>query len=330
MTVDIAQRAEAMAKLGQVGGALDLLEAEIGRGDADAAFALAVWRLSGTIVPRDLRRAQTLFDRAACLGDSRAETISIALLAHGACGERDWQQAVARLARSADGGDADAVDERDLLAAMALTPQGDPLVVPAWQALHGLADIRLYRSALTPSECAFLIRRSTTRFRSSAVVDPSTGRRIQHPIRTSDAASFPLIAESPAIHALNRRFAAMSGTQPAQGEPLQVLRYSVGQQYRLHMDALPNNTDNQRAWTLLAYLNDDFDGGETHFPDLGLSIRARKGDALLFANLNPDGTSDDSMRHAGLPVRRGTKLVASRWIRVQPLNLAASEHHGGR
>ena len=59
---------------------------------------------------------------------------------------------------------------------------------------------------------------------------------VQNPVRTSDAMVFPWIAESPAVHALNRRIAAATGTIPAQGEPLQVLRYRRGQQYRPHLD----------------------------------------------------------------------------------------------
>jgi len=37
---------------------------------------------------------------------------------------------------------------------------------------------------------------------------------------------------------------------------------------------------------------------------------------LLFRNAGPDGRRDDEAAHAGLPVRRGEKLIASLWIRA--------------
>ena len=74
---------------------------------------------------------------------------------------------------------------------------------------------------------------------------------------------------------LNRRIAAASGTRVEQGEPLQVLRYRPGQQYRNHYDAIAG-MDNQRALTMLVYLNDAYQGGETRFVRTGLAVRGRK------------------------------------------------------
>jgi prolyl 4-hydroxylase len=146
------------------------------------------------------------------------------------------------------------------------------------------------------------------------VVDNRTGRQIQNPVRTSDGAGFPWPLENPAVHALNRRIAAISGTAVDQGEPLQVLRYRPGQEYKSHVDAIPG-FDNQRFLTMLVYLNDNYKGGETRFVKTGLSVKGRKGDALLFRNTTPDGRSDPMAEHAGLPVKGGVKLLASRWIR---------------
>ncbi|HEY0626532.1 MAG TPA: 2OG-Fe(II) oxygenase [Allosphingosinicella sp.] len=141
-----------------------------------------------------------------------------------------------------------------------------------------------------------------------------------NPVRTSDGMAFPLMLENPAVHALNRRLAAASGTQVTQGEPLQILRYSPGQEYKAHVDALPVGT-NQRILTMLVYLNEDYAGGETKFLETGLGFKGRTGDALLFRNASADGRPDPMARHAGLPVTRGQKLIASRWIRAKPLDL---------
>ena len=148
----------------------------------------------------------------------------------------------------------------------------------------------------------------------SVVVDERTGRLIPHPIRTSDTAYFPWLMADPAIAALNRRIALASGTELDQGEPLQVLRYQPGQQYRNHFDAIAG-ADNQRIMTVIVYLTDDYEGGETRFVRSGLAHRGGRGDALLFHNTLGDGRADPAAEHAGLPVTAGTKLIASRWIR---------------
>lgn len=66
---------------------------------------------------------------------------------------------------------------------------------------------------------------------------------------------------------------------------------------------------------MLVYLNEDYEGGETFFPRFDLKVRGRRGDALLFRNTLDDGRPDERTAHAGLPVTRGVKLIASRWIR---------------
>ena len=73
----------------------------------------------------------------------------------------------------------------------------------------------------------------------AVVVDPATGRQRPDPVRISDSVGFTLPLENPAVHALNRRIAAASGTRAAQGEPLQVLRYRPGGEYKPHFDAIP-------------------------------------------------------------------------------------------
>ncbi len=134
------------------------------------------------------------------------------------------------------------------------------------------------------------------------------------PVRTSDGSAMHWLIEDPAIHALNRRLAAASASAWEQGEPLQILRYSPGQQYRNHLDYIPG-ADNQRVRTALVYLNADFEGGQTAFVRAGLMVKARKGNGIVFQNALPDGRADPMSEHAGLPVTRGTKYLASRWIR---------------
>jgi prolyl 4-hydroxylase len=73
---------------------------------------------------------------------------------------------------------------------------------------------------------------------------------------------FTLPLENPAVHALNQRIAAASGTGAAQGEPLQVLRYRPGGEYKPHFDAIPG-VRQSAVLTMIVWLNEDYEGGET-------------------------------------------------------------------
>jgi prolyl 4-hydroxylase len=137
---------------------------------------------------------------------------------------------------------------------------------------------------------------------------------VPHPIRSSDGAAFGVFDEDLVVNAINRRIAAASGTRTIAGEPLQMLRYRPNGEYRAHLDALPRG-GNQRVLTMIVYLSDRYKGGETQFPRIGLTFRGRTGDALLFRNVSTEGKPDPLSLHAGLPVTRGEKLIATRWIR---------------
>lgn len=311
----IAQ-AYALVSAGRGLEAVSLLERLAAQGDGPAAWQMAEWRREGELVPRDFALARDFYRRAGEAGLIEARRRCIAMTAVGAGGPRDWPEALRQLADLARFLPL-AQRETALVRAMALTGEGDPVSAPAAEMLSEAPWVARFPALFTEAECRYLADAAAPMFEPAMTVDERTGRQFVNPIRTSDTAVFPWVAESPAIHALNRRLAAVSGTDPAQGEPLQVLRYAVGQQYRPHIDAIPG-MENQRILTALVYLNDDFEGGETHFLDAGLTIRARRGDALLFRNVDGAGQPDKTALHAGLPVRRGAKLLASRWIRARP------------
>jgi len=69
---------------------------------------------------------------------------------------------------------------------------------------------------------------------------------------------------------------------------------------------------------MLLYLSDEFEGGATSFPRYGVTVRPRAGDAVAFSNTLPDGSVDQRSLHAGEPVTRGVKWLATRWIRARP------------
>lgn len=118
------------------------------------------------------------------------------------------------------------------------------------------------------------------------------------------------------------------------GEAFNILRYEIGQKYDAHYDAF-NPTEygpqqSQRVASFLLYLSNVEAGGETMFPFedgtnigtrydykecIGLKVKPRQGDGLLFYSLLPDGLIDKTSLHGSCPVIEGQKWVATKWIR---------------
>jgi len=269
--------------------------------DAEALFAEAAARLRAN----RLAEARALFARAAAAGSRKAAVIHCNLVASGV----DWEEGLGLLrdlARSSPR------CRRELESVEAMTP-GPP---PAGEVVSEAPRIVLFRKLFTEAECRYLIEAATPMLAPSVVVDAATGRQRPDPVRISDGIGFTLPLENPAVHALNRRIAAASGTDVAQGEPLQVLRYRPGGEYKPHFDAIPGFA-NQRILTMIVWLNEGYEGGETMFAKTGAKFKGKTGDALLFRNALADGTRDPDAGHAGLPVTEGEKLIASRWIRAR-------------
>ena len=317
MTSPIVAEAQLLFQSGRGQQALELLGKAGGAGNADALEFLASICVAGRLVNRDLALARDLFRKAAEAGSAAGAAAYRAFVANGTGGPPDWGKAV-RLLEDAAAGNARVRRELDLISAMGLSPEGNPPSDYAYEDLCASPKVTLFPALLSEAECDYMIDASTAVFEPSRVVDPQTGQLVPNPVRTSDAAAFPLVMESPAVHALNKRLAAASGTKVAQGEPLQILRYRPGQEYRPHFDAIAG-AENQRILTFLVYLNDDYEGGETCFLTPGLEVKGRKGDGLLFRNADDKGRADANSQHAGLPVIAGEKLLASRWIRERPL-----------
>lgn len=312
----VAATAMAMLARGERQAALSHVAEGCERSDPEAFALRALWRVEGKIVPRDLTGARADLSHAEQGGHMGAARMVAGLMAAGVGGPRDWPGALAALDRWT-ARDPMAAHQADLIARMAIDAGGEPTLLPEPQTLSTALSVRSFPALLTSEECDLLVEMADRRMRPAVIFHEGRNRFIPDPIRDSDAAGFPILSEWPFVHAINRRLARASDTQVEQGEPLQILRYREGQQYRAHLDALPGLA-NQRIFTFLVYLGDDHAGGETRFPRLGLDVVPGRGDGLLFANSLPDGRPDPMSQHIGMPVLSGVKRVASRWIRQRP------------
>lgn len=309
------ERANALLASGAIAEAVGLMSDAAGRDDPEALYTLGLWHVFGQPVRRDFSRARFFFGRAGQAGHAQGALTFAVFVAMGAGGPADWRAALALIETAAPTTPA-AARQVELLAAMNLDANGVPQSLPATEPLSTSPKVGIVRALFTPDECAHVIGLSRGAMRPSIVADPRTGRELPHPIRTSDGTVMGPIQQDLVVHALNHRIASVSGSRVRQGEPLSVLRYAPGQQYRLHHDCLPGET-NQRELTLIAYLNDAYEGGATSFPAADIAFRGEVGDAILFVNSLPSGRVDERSRHAGLPVSSGEKWVCTRWIRTR-------------
>ncbi|WP_266158183.1 2OG-Fe(II) oxygenase [Dyella silvatica] len=181
--------------------------------------------------------------------------------------------------------------------------------------------LRVLEGLLSAQECAALIELAKPRLQRALTVD-SHGQHQVDETRTSQGMFFAL-GELPLIQVIEKRLADLFDMPADHGEGLQILNYQPGQEYEPHFDwfdpAQPGYTaitakGGQRVASVVMYLNTPEEGGGTGFPALGLTVTAWRGSAVYFAY----ESGDQSSLHAGLPVLRGEKWIATKWLRERP------------
>ena len=183
---------------------------------------------------------------------------------------------------------------------------------------------------MSSQECDHLVQLARSGLHKSGVVDAETGGSLVSDIRTSSGAFIGRGHDS-TTSAIERRIALWSQIPEDHGEAIQVLRYQHGEEYRAHFDYFFHKAGmgNNRIATVLLYLSDVEEGGETVFPNTAapggrtgewspcaansIAVKPVKGDALLFWSMKVGGELDGGSSHAGCPVIRGEKWTATKW-----------------
>ncbi|KAK9818424.1 hypothetical protein WJX72_012505 [[Myrmecia] bisecta] len=203
----------------------------------------------------------------------------------------------------------------------------------------------LFKNFLSDVECDHLIGLAQPSMTKSTVVDSVTGKSIDSTVRTSTGTFFGRSQDS-VIDTIEKRIAHVSHVPAENGEGMQILHYVDGQKYEPHHDffhdkynADPSN-GGQRVATMLMYLTTVEEGGETVFPQAdtkvsgpewsecaqqGLAVKTKRGDALLFFSLMPDGQTDATSLHGSCPTTRGEKWSATKWMHVGAFGLSAQQ-----
>ncbi|MFM2463026.1 2OG-Fe(II) oxygenase [Paraburkholderia sp. RL17-368-BIF-A] len=184
-------------------------------------------------------------------------------------------------------------------------------------------QVIVFANVLSPEECEEVIERSRHRLKRSTIVDPATGQEDVIRNRTSEGIWYQR-GEDAFIERLDQRIASLMNWPVENGEGLQILHYGPTGEYRPHFDYFPPDQPGstvhtarggQRVATLVIYLNDVPDGGETIFPEAGLSVAAKQGGAVYFRYMNGQRQLDPLTLHGGAPVRAGDKWIMTKWMR---------------
>ncbi len=184
-------------------------------------------------------------------------------------------------------------------------------------------NVAVIDGLLSDQECDKLIQLSAGKLQRSSVVDRESGGHQISKVRTSEGTHFAL-GENAVIERIEKRIEALVGSPIENGEPIQILHYGVGGEYLGHHDFFdPKDAGShvhlrqggQRIATMVMYLNDVPGGGGTGFPEIELTVHPKKGSAVYFEYCNPQGELDTRLLHAGLPVTKGDKWIATKWIR---------------
>lgn len=317
---------------GRFAEALEALKEASLQGDRVAMTELGHRLLVGDRAPKSPKHALYLLHEAAKQGEARALARLAALTAGGAYLKQDWRHALQLLGQAAAAGDASAQGQL-----ACLQPPGAPVAswqemaerVPLSDWLQPASQETLHEnvrrvSALAPlPACAWLIGRARGRLQPALVYDAVSRENQIHEMRTNTMALFDYATFDVVQFLLQARMSLTCGYPMQHFETPMVLHYAVGQQITPHFDFIDANAPDyaeqireqgQRMITFLLYLNDDYDGGETTFPELGIVNRGTAGSGLYFVNAHPDLTPNRKMIHTGSPPVRGEKWIVSQFI----------------
>ncbi|KAI0384676.1 hypothetical protein F5Y04DRAFT_219024 [Hypomontagnella monticulosa] len=199
---------------------------------------------------------------------------------------------------------------------------------------------------ITAEEREHLLAVTKDTFSHSAVADASGAQGLRQ-TRTSQSTNVPRDA---VVRCIEERALLFQGFDVPRThlEPLQLVKYGLGERYHFHTDWYTNAAHatsamgGNRLSSFFAYVHasDDITGGGTNFPmvsaplderwcdfidcdepwENGVTFRPLVGNAVFWQNLNEDGTGDQRTLHAGLPVTSGSKIGMNIWTRQGPLS----------
>ncbi len=192
--------------------------------------------------------------------------------------------------------------------------------------------IKEYDNVLTKAECEELMKYSEQRGMEQSSVLNYGGKAdtaVDMDSRKSTTLWIPDSGHTIATK-LAKLTEELTGISLENQEMLQVVKYEPGGKFNPHFDACNiddpeyknriNHGSGQRIATFLVYLNDEFDGGETDFVDVGHKCIPKQGKAVLFWDTDEREEIIPLSRHMGCEVRGGNKWICTKWVHHKKWN----------
>ena len=311
-------------------------------GDPRAQLALAHFMLTGRAAAPSADEPARLVAAACAQNFTEALLYHAMLAALGVGRAQSFEAAFALLAQAAELGHPDARAQLRALEHGFGNGSGHGLGERgAFDARPWLAPPPLRQQAQSPrifmaenflprAACEWLIEQAGRRL-ARAQVRQGSHVSVVGEERTNSVAGSSMLEPDLVMQLTRLRIAATIGQAVNQLEPTNILHYNIGEEYRPHYDIVrPKEVidfeadlraHGQRLVTVLVYLNEGYEGGETEFPLLQQRFKGKPGDALIFWNLSEAQELERYSLHAGLPVVAGEKWLLSQWVRQRALPL---------
>jgi len=182
------------------------------------------------------------------------------------------------------------------------------------QVLHKQPHICYYHDVFGNDECDFVINESEKSGRYSRSTIYNTELKLSQVADMRTSTSF--VDDENKFHSIRTKaYELIKQKLPHitinHVEMAQIQKYDDTQFVSSHVDYFNDGiqiTNSDKMATLIVYLNDNFEGGETFFNHLGFKIRPEKGSALFF-DYDYSEIVNKKTRHEGLPVYNGTKYI---------------------
>ena len=155
---------------------------------------------------------------------------------------------------------------------------------------------QVIKNLLSDDEREYIMKEVEDKFYISTVSEDYT---LDEQVRVSESAW--LNSDDPIVRNIIDRCLTHTDLPFTNCERIVVVRYRPDGFYRPHQDAFPMG--NKRMYTVILALNDDYEEGETEFPNIQKKYKLNKGDALFFHTLDNYGMINSKALHGGLPVK---------------------------
>jgi len=333
------ERAEQCDAVGAHADAVGHLAAGARKHDVEAMTRLGKRLLVGDRSPCLPKDGAGLIAEASARGGAEAAAVLAVLYAVGASRGHGVQAGLQSLIVAAERGWPAAQAQLNVLAAgdESQPPSRSPdwravgraIDLAAWHAPPAATDlsasplVRSYPKFASAAMCRWFIENARGRLSRALVYEAISREVMAKPTRTNTAAVFDIVATDFVFVLAQLRMAACLGVPLRQFEAVTVLHYDEGEEITEHYDFVDPNLPSyaqeiaekgDRVVTFLVYLNDDYQGGETAFPRLGISHKGSRGEGIFFVN-SDHGRADTRTLHAGRTPVGGEKWIVSQFIR---------------